>query len=308
MVNLDEIIVEIISVTLMIYLGVLVGFLFVRIHPLEKYRSQFTWVIINLFTPIIIIIAILSIRISDNWMFPVLGAIMITALGIVAPRVIAKLTHQEKPSPAEICTATFPNAVNFPFPIIFAFSGDTGLGIASLFLGVTVIFRNSLGFWISGYKMTKQSILQIIKFPPNWGIFIGGVLLAFTETAKFDPITEHWFTKIFFQVGIFGTLMTVGFAMKRPSWKFKHPIMRVGITRFLLSGIIVLPILIVFSPPAFVAIAFIIQMTAPPAVYNGIYAEKFGLDTELTSQVIVALTLIALIFLPFEIILLQIYY
>ncbi|MCH8907502.1 MAG: hypothetical protein IH840_10470 [Candidatus Heimdallarchaeota archaeon] len=312
MANVIEIILDLAYAVLIIYLGVLSGIIFTRIPQLKKHQENFISIILNLFTPLIITIAILSIQTDQNrsidWILPVVAALIVTILGIVGPKFIASLFNQPPPDPAELCNSTFPNAVNFPFPIILAFAFKEGLAIASIFLAVTVVLRNSLGFWISGYKISKESVKTVIRFPPNWGIFVGFILLFTLDEGTYTPITEHPFTNIYFQIGIFGTLMTLGFSMKKPSWDYKIPIIRVGITRFVFSGIALVILLVVFSPPAFVAIPIIVQMIAPPAVYNGIYAAKFKLDTELTSQIIVGLTLIALIFLPLELFILRALY
>ncbi|MHA2030998.1 MAG: hypothetical protein ACW99Q_16590, partial [Candidatus Kariarchaeaceae archaeon] len=75
--------------------------------------------------------------------------------------------------------------------------------------------------------------------------------------------------------------------------------------RYVASGVLALLLVYSFSLSEFIAIPIIVQMIAPPAVYNGLYAERFNLNTELTSQVIVSLTLIALLILPLELLALQ---
>ncbi|MHA2251640.1 MAG: AEC family transporter [Candidatus Kariarchaeaceae archaeon] len=288
-----------------IYLGVAIGILWVH-TPLEKYRKHFVFLTINTLTPLIIMISLLRIETFQgaDWIFPVIAALAVTALGLVIPPLLAKLRKQEKPEPAEICTASFSNALNFPFPVIYAMAKDS-IGFAGIFLAIAIVLRNSVGLWVSGMKLTKKNIKDMILFPPIWGTAVGAIMRFTTDIGSNSAIRSTP-VEIFYQFGIFATVMTVGFSLQKPNLEYKHPMMRVGITRFLVSSIASIIIVTTFSLPKLIAIPIIVQMSAPPAVYNAIYAEKFGLNTELTSQIIVSLTLVALFLLPFELLLLQI--
>jgi predicted permease len=285
-----------------IYLGVLLGFLWMK-TPLEKYRKQFVKTTINLLTPLIILISLLRIEIDNDWVFPVLAAILVTLCGITIPRILAKIHHADKPEPAEICTASFSNALNFPFPVIFAMAPDS-LGTAGIFLVVAIILRNTVGLWISGVGLSKGALKEILSFPPIWGIIIGLFLRFSTNTGSGEWINSQ-FVQVFFELGIFATVMTIGFSIRKPKLEYKFSIYRVAMTRYVASGVLALLLVYSFSLSEFIAIPIIVQMIAPPAVYNGLYAERFNLNTELTSQVIVSLTLIALLILPLELLALQ---
>lgn len=300
-----DIIIDILGRTGKIYLGVILGIIFIR-SPLKKYRKEFIYITINIFTPLLIIGSFVDIDSTDNWFLPVIGAILVTIIGVYTPKIIANLLNQTPPSPAELNTAAFSNGLNFPFPIIVAFAPG-GLGYAGIFLAVAIIMRNTVGFIISGAKINKKVLRQILLFPPVAAIFIGLISrVTFLDQAK--EIIDLPFWKILFDIGIFMTLMTVGFSIKKPSIEYKQPMIRVSISRFVVSLFAVLILILIFSPASYIAIPLIVQMVAPPAVYNGLYAEKFGLDTDLTSQIILTLTIIALIILPFELYAIQLFY
>ncbi|MHA2251163.1 MAG: AEC family transporter, partial [Candidatus Kariarchaeaceae archaeon] len=224
---------------------------------------------------------------------------------LIVPPFLAKIHKQDPPDPAEICTASFSNGLNFPFPIIYALSPDS-LGIAGIFQAIAIIMRNTVGLWVSGVKINRKAIQDTLLFPPMWGIIIGITFQIVIDENTKQNITDSGLINIIFQIAIYATLMTLGFGLANPNLDFKHPLYRVGVTRFVVSSIVAVFIVYTFSLPKLIAIPIIVQMAAPPAVYNGLYAEKFGLNTELTSQVIVGLTFIALVVLPIELLLLQI--
>ncbi|MDH5402683.1 MAG: hypothetical protein OEY49_09345 [Candidatus Heimdallarchaeota archaeon] len=300
-----QIIFELIIRSSKIYLGVFLGFLWIK-SPLQKYRKEFVNFTISVFTPFLIFISILKIEDSSFWLFPLIAAILVTIIGLIFPTLLAKLFKQPKPDPAEICTASFSNGLNFPFPIIFAFSPD-GLGAAGIFLIMAIIMRNTVGLWISGMKLNKQSLKTIILFVPIWGIILG-IILRFLIPINTTGFVNLSIIDMVFEIGIFASLMTIGFGLEKPKFEYKLQILRVGVTRFIISGLVAILFVNIFSLPAIIAIPILVQMMAPSAVYNGLYAEKFNLNTEMTSQIILALTLIALILLPIELFMLQYMY
>ncbi len=283
-----------------IYLGIFLGFIWIK-SPLQEHKDLFVKFTINVFTPILIIVSIINIEVNKfDWLFPVIGAILVTVIGIITPKLIAKYSNQEPPSSAELCTSSFSNGLNFPYPIIFALSPDA-IGAASIFLAVAIILRNTVGFYLSGISVKKENIKEILRFPPIIAIVVGIVFnpLLNVNVSKPNPA---W---LIMEVGITATLMTIGFGLKKPDFGLKIPMMRVAVSRYVVSGIVALILIYSFSLSSDISLALFVQMIAPPAVYNGLYAERFGLDTTLTSQIIITLTMVALIFLPLELYIVQ---
>ena len=101
----------ILNKTSIVYLGVLSGFLYM-ITPLNKYKSLFSKITINIFTTLLIFISFVNIQNFGNneWIVPIIASIAVTIIGIIIPK---NLFKNHKATPAEICTATFPNALNF---------------------------------------------------------------------------------------------------------------------------------------------------------------------------------------------------
>ena len=294
-----ELVATLLNATFRIYLGVFLGVIWMKVPILAQYRKQFVNATINIFTPYLILASMLNVDMTEAWIFPVSAGLLVTGLGIVVPKLLAKFQGRPAPDPAEIATAAFSNAVNFPLPIIYVLAPD-GLGVAAIFIAVSIIMRNTVGFWISGYRMTKESIKQIILFPPIWGIVFGILINAIGNENIVIGFSNSPLGAFLFELGIYMTLMTVGFGLSSLRLGYKESIIRVGFTRFVVSFLVGLTVAVTFAMPPHFAIPLIIQMGAPPAVYNGLYAEKFGMNTELTSDVIITLTAVALIVLPLE--------
>ncbi|OLS28728.1 MAG: hypothetical protein HeimC2_04580, partial [Candidatus Heimdallarchaeota archaeon LC_2] len=190
--------------TLIIYFGIALGYIWI-LSPLGKHKDSFVKLTINFFTPILIFVSIINIELKGfDWLFPVIGALLVTIIGVVTPKIIAKQSNQEPPTSAELCTSSFSNGLNFPYPIIFAFSPDA-LGAASIFLATAIILRNTVGLSISGISMKKENISEILTFPPIIAIILGIIVnpLISIENSESDVVWG------IFQIGIIATLMTV---------------------------------------------------------------------------------------------------
>lgn len=304
MVNIVDVIGETLLRSAIVYVGIFAGFLFVQ-TPLRKYQKGFSQFTINWITPIIGFLAIIMSTLDEEWFIPILAVILVTVIGLFAPRMMANAFKHEEPDPAEICTATFPNCLNFPYPVIFAYVGTEGLGAASIFLIGILVTRNSVGMWVSGVPFRKEALKEMLLFPPILGVGSGLICRVSLNPGAIATIGDNVVSDVIMQAGIFASLMTVGFHLKRPSSRYKLPIARVTLTRLLVCSIVACLLVIPLGISRLTAVPAIVQMMAPPAVMNGLYAERFELDTELTTQVIVATTLIALILLPFELLALE---
>jgi len=302
--TLFTILIDIFWRTSKIYLGVIFGYLMI-LSPLKKYRELFVKITINVFTPILIFISILQVERSNEAIFPIFASLLVTFGGIALVKLLS--FGRETPKPSEVCTAAFPNALNFPFPLIFALSPDS-LGAAGIFLVVQIILRNTVGLWISGVKVSKSNISEILRFPPIWSVLIGLIgRISLQSSIRITLSTQNFWIDLIVEIGIFATLMTLGFGIQKPSIDHINSYLRVGSTRFILTPLILLALLFPFEVPSVILVAMIIQTMAPPAVHNGIYAERFHLDTNLTSNTTLVLTMLALLIIPLEFYLLDYY-
>ncbi len=298
-----------------IYGGIGAGFIFQKWSHSEQLSKWFLLVGLYLMTPLMLIFVFLDIEsFTDvNWAYVFLVCTIAMLISMIIDWImIRKKDLNPAAKGAEISAVGFMNGIFYPFPIIIGVLPPEhqaeGLLAASLFLLIQVIYRNSFGVLIGvNYGSTsKKSILKIFRelvlFPPTLGMIIG-IILRFS-IGKYESSDLVGIT-VLNNVTMFIMLALVGLSFvfpKREEWKV-IPIIRTTIARF--GGGLLTVLIIVFLPISLIAqIPLIIQSMSPPAVGNTAYAKYFELDEMLTSRLITILTLLALLFLPIEIIIL----
>lgn len=226
---------------------------------------------------------------------------------------------------ARVLCSTFPNSLLFPFPIILAVLGDFALLYASIFVFMAMILRNSLGvllgIWYnpentdnsvlreSPFLDAKRILLNLLKFPPFLAVIAGFILHA---TVGPGTIGAFPGLEIIKPISLYGALIVVGISFRGieqlyPRSLFSKEVFRVSSVRFLIAPLVVLISLVILQVhDSFVAITLMIQGMAPPAVINIMYGKFFKLKEDEISLLITSLTLLALLFLPFELIILLI--
>ena len=106
-------------------------------------------------------------------------------------------------------------------------------------------------------------------------------------------------------IALYGSLLLVGVSFQdisdlHPRNPFSESIYKVSFVRFAVAPVLgFLPILFIQLEPL-IAIPLLIQSMAPPAVSNIIYGTFFDMNESLISKIITVVTLLALIVLPFE--------
>jgi len=323
-----------------IYVGIAAGIFLKKWSRADQVGKWILFVGLNIFVPLLLILVFLNIEtFTDvNWWL----IASIASVGLIVPMIInlilikreeisitkkktsmldEEISNIEEISMAqkgaELTSSGFMNALFFPFPIIIGILPDhlqaEGLLAASLFLLAQTILRNSLGVYLGIHYGTnsnpgsKKSVIKILRglvlFPPTIGMIVG-LILRFT--IGFVDTSTNVTADIFRDVTMVLMLIIVGLSFRFPKkeeWKEKV-LVRGVISRF--GGGLLSVITIFLIPIPLVAkIPLIIQTMAPPAVANSAYAKFFKLDELLTSRFIAILTIIALIFLPVEIVLLH---
>ncbi|MBY9001285.1 MAG: hypothetical protein KGD64_10245 [Candidatus Heimdallarchaeota archaeon] len=327
-----------------IYVGIGAGILLQRWSKADQVGKWILFVGLNIFTPLLLILVFLNIEtFTDvNWWLIASMALLGLIVPMILNRLLIKREEisiakkkasmgdeedsTEKISMAqkgaELTSSGFMNALFFPFPIIIGILPDhlqaEGLLAASLYLLAQTILRNSLGVYMGIHYGTnsipgsKRSVFKILRglilFPPTIGMIIGLILrftTGFVDTSTNVNNSINVAADIFRDATMVLMLIIVGLSFRFPKkeeWKEKV-LIRGVFSRFGGGLLSIVPIF--FIPIPLVAkIPLIIQTMAPPAVANSAYAKYFQLDELLTSRFIAILTIIALIFLPAEIVLL----
>ncbi|MHA2226589.1 MAG: AEC family transporter [Candidatus Hodarchaeales archaeon] len=317
--------VELLSRLIVIYLVIIIGIFwrFSRFYKPE-YGKWTTNLIVWVLFPINIISSFANMEIIqvEIFIFVVVISFIVHGTSYISFRLLSRDQPLEETGSIAICT-TFPNALLFPFPIILAILGDSGLVYATLFVFIALVLRNTfgvlIGFWHNPEKQTevesgessfsfdyRKIILDSFKFPPFLAVMAGLFIALFNGSQIIRMVPGLDIIK---NISLYGALLLVGISFNTPS-QF-HPrillskdTMQVAISRFFVVPLITLCLFLFLRTASPVAITIMIQAMAPPAVSNIIYGKFFNFDDSKISILITSLTIIALLLLPFELLIL----
>lgn len=311
--------IDLMSKLFLVYLFIMLGILwrFSQFYR-KSYAEYITTITIWIFFPILVIYSFANI---DSF-----AGEIILQIGVIAVIVhvgsyffIHFLTRKKNFSPEAgsiaMC-ATFPNGLLYPFPIIIAILGESALVYAAIFVFVIMVIRNTFGMVIGvrysdGNSEKKRFdiatlVKSMIKFPPFIAVIIGFILHSLIGPDAIGGIPGM---DIVSNIALYGSLLLVGISFQElsdlhPRKFFSTNIYQVSLVRFIVSPILAcLPILL-FQLEPIIAITLLIQSMGPPAISNIIYGTFFDMDESLISSIITIVTLIALIVLPFELLIL----
>ncbi|MFX0113105.1 MAG: AEC family transporter [Candidatus Hodarchaeota archaeon] len=322
-----EAIIELSSKLVMIYLIVLIGVIwrFSRFYK-EEYGKWLTQLTIWILFPINILGAILGIESIDLTILIGIGilAILIHLISYASIVAISKINSWNKDSRsyqsigAQAMTATFPNALLYPFPIILATVGDEGLAFAAVFVFFVMLLRNTLGVVVgvqhsdpedahevASAMDIKKTAIEMTKFPPFIATIMGfGILVIFgPQDMGSQPI------EIIKTISIWGSLLLVGISFQdlaqlKPNNLFSRKTMEVASVRFTVAPVFGILFVILWDFPPLVSFALLIQCMGPPAVANVLYGRFFGLPEDEISIYITSVTFLGLLILPLELLIL----
>ena len=314
---------------LIVYIMIIIGIIwrFSKFYKPE-YGKWINTITIWFFFPVNIISSFASIESFAGEMI-----VIVTVIAVIvhlASFLSIHLISRNKPSEevgARVLCSTFPNSLLYPFPIILAILGPSALIYASIFVFVAMILRNSLGVLLgvlyapedvntlengqkSPFTDVRKIFFNLLKFPPLWAVIAGFMLHALVGPGVIDDFFGLPGLSIIKPISLYGALILVGVSFREveqlhPRNLFSKEVLRVSSVRFLVAPLVIFVFLVILQvrEPA-VAISLIIQGMAPPAVINIMYGKFFQLKEDEISLLITSLTLLALVILPFELLIL----
>ncbi|UCG02858.1 MAG: AEC family transporter [Candidatus Heimdallarchaeota archaeon] len=314
---------------LIVYIMIIIGIIwrFSRYYK-PKYGKWINTITIWFFFPVNIISSFASIESFAGEMIIIVTvvAVIVHIASFLSIHLISRSKPPEEVGARVLCS-TFPNSLLYPFPIILAILGSSALIYASIFVFVAMILRNSLGVLLgvmytpehvntdeskpnSPFTDIKKISINLLKFPPLLAVIAGFILHAIVGPSAIGDLFALPGLSIVKPISLYGALILVGVSFRdieqlHPRSLFSKEVFRVSSVRFLIAPLVVLVMLIILQvrEPA-VAITLIIQGMAPPAVINIMYGKFFNLKEDEISLLITSLTLLALIILPFELLIL----
>ncbi len=185
------------------------------------------------------------------------------------------------------------NSGNMGLPLVLMAFGETGLA-----LGMAYFFVNSISQFTFGIAVASGRFnpLELLKQPVVWA-----VLLALA-TLKFDVTAPRWFdatTTLLGGLTIPAMLLMLGTSIARLNVASLRETIPVAVTRLVIGFAIGLCAIWLFNLEGVLAGVVILQSTMPAAVFNYVFAERFGGDHDKVAAVVLASTLMAALLLPF---------
>ena len=309
---------ELFSKLFWVYLFILLGIMwrFSRLYR-KSYAEYFTKITIWIFFPILIISSFANIESFVGELIIQIGviAVMVHVGSYFFIHILTRKKNFSTEAGSIAMTATFPNALLYPFPIILAILGDSALFYAAIFVFVIMIIRNTFGMVMVRYSDENSEIkrfdftnlvLSMIKFPPFIAVILGFILHSLSGPEAIGGIPGM---DVVSNIALYGSLLLVGISFQdlsdlHPRKFFSPSIYQVSLVRFLISPLLAIVPIILFQLEPIIAITLLIQSMGPPAISNIIYGSFFDMDESLISSIITIVTLIALLVLPFELLLL----
>jgi predicted permease len=317
--------IDLLSSLFWVYIFILLGILwrFSQFYK-KEYADWFTKFTIWVFFPISIISSFAKVETFAGIIILQIAVVSIVVHfgGYIMIRFLTKDDSSSSDAGALAFTATYPNALLYPFPIILAILGEDALVYAAIFVFLAMVIRNTFGIFMgSWYTPTGQGsdeegtvlkfklstlIKSMFKFPPFLAVIVGFILHSLVGPEAIGGFPGLDITK---NIALYGSLLLVGVSFRdlsdlHPKNLFSKNTYRVTATRFLVAPLLALIPIILFQLESLIAIPLLIQSMAPPAVSNIIYGTFFDLNESLMSTIITIVTLIALIVLPVELLIL----
>ncbi|MHA2294504.1 MAG: AEC family transporter [Candidatus Hodarchaeales archaeon] len=319
-----------------IYIAISIGLTwrFSRFYKPE-YGNWFTQITIWIFFPITILFSVLGVQSIDGNVLLGIGliAILIHAVSYLAILVITRLSANRRDkqgnSGAQVFTATFPNSLLYPFPIILAIAGEYGLVFGTFYVFFVMVIRNTFGIYVgakhspnnennpskddtssidlSSTTDFKKLIIEFIKFPPFIAMIVGFIILALIgpQDLRFPVI------QLVKDISLLGSLVLIGLSFQslsqlKPRNLFSRKTLEVSTVRFIVSPIAGIIFVIVWQFTPLISFILIIQAMGPPAISNILYGKFFAISDDEISIYITSVTFIALLILPLELIILSV--
>ncbi len=185
-----------------------------------------------------------------------------------------------------------PNGGNMGLPVALLAFGETGLALGMAYFFVLSVSQYTLGLAVSSGTFQPT---QLLKQPVIWAVLV--VLLVLTT--GYQP--PRWFeetTRLLGGLTIPAMLLMLGTSLARLNITNVGQTMTIAVLRLLFGLTLGLAAIWLFALEGAVAGIVLLQSTMPAAVFNYVFAERYGRDPDKVAAVILQSTLLAVITLP----------
>ena len=186
----------------------------------------------------------------------------------------------------------FPNTGNMGLPLaLFAF-GEAGLALAVAYFTVCIIFQFTLGVAVSTGSMNLQSLLRV---PTLYATALAlTMMMTESETPKWIMNTVELLAGMTIPI----MLITLGVSLAKLSVKRLKIPMAISVGRLLGGFLIAYAIGTALGFEGIALSVLVMQSTMPVAVFNYLFAQRYGTNPEEVAGSVVISTVLSFATLP----------
>ena len=177
-------------------------------------------------------------------------------------------------------------------PVVLLAFGETGLALGMAYFFVNSISQYTLGLSVSAGRFDPA---QLLRQPVIWAVLLVFAVLVWGVQMP------RWFdatTTILGGLTIPAMLLMLGVSLSRLNISAVRETLTIALLRLGLGLGLAWLAIWVFDLQGMVAGVVLLQATMPAAVFNYIFAERFGREPDKVAAVILQSTLIAVVTLP----------
>ena len=208
-----------------------------------------------------------------------LGWIMLRFLGLSRRTYLPALTHA--------------NSGNMGLPLVLMAFGEEGLALGMAFFFVSSVSQFTLGISLASGHF---QVSQLFRQPVVWAVVV--VLLVLNTDLKLPA----WFdatAQILGGLTIPAMLLMLGTSLATLNLSALKQSLGISALRLILGFTMGLTAIAVFDLSGVLAGVVILQATMPAAVFNYVFAERFGGEHDKVAAVVLQSTLMSVLILPF---------
>ena len=184
------------------------------------------------------------------------------------------------------------NSGNMGLPLVLLAFGETGLA-----LGMAVFFVNSISQFTIGLSVSSGSFSpkQLVRQPVIWAVLVVALVLGFgIEMPQWSDATAH----LLGGITIPAMLLMLGTSLARLTISGFKQTFAISALRIVMGFGIALLAIELFGLAGIAAGVILIQFSMPSAVFNYVFAERFGQDPDKVAAVVLQSTLMSVLTLP----------
>lgn len=194
----------------------------------------------------------------------------------------------------------FNNASFLGYPLVQALFGDE---MMMAYCGFNMMFNISLfsyGVFLFEKKITKKSLKNIFLNPNIVVVLFGFILFIVPFEIELPQFMDSFLTYI-------GAIMTplslicIGYLLSKADYKNIFKKKRLFITcglQLTLGPVLTLLVVSILGLPPHIKVMLVLLQSLPTATTLGLFAEKYGKDTDEASEIVMVSTILSIITLP----------